>query len=150
MKLIVVILSFVFMSCNGQKKVAMQDDEDTNGGLELLLQEEQSTFELAETMIVKDAKRLKRFYSKVNMTRKPGISVPEVDFTKEMVIIQCMGELKGSGMPILDLVSETDTEIVLGSKLKTSAKSAIETTIHPFCIYKMPLTEKEITIESND
>ncbi len=85
----------IILSCNGQKKAALDNGDDKKAGSEkltLLLADNYSGSEVEETMIIKDAKALQRFYSKINRTRKPGLPVPDVDFTKEMILVHCSGE----------------------------------------------------------
>lgn len=153
MKYCFVAVLFALLSCNGQKKMVststMVGPSEQSNGLELLLQEEYSGFDTEETMIIKDRKNLKSFYSKLNRTRKPGLPVPEVDFTKNMVVVQCSGEQQHMGAPILTFDKETDSAIVLTSKLVRDKKSGSKTiTTFPFCLYKMPLTDKEIVVKS--
>lgn len=144
-------LVFILVSCNGQKKASMESGSSQStldSSLVLLLQDEHSGFDVAETMVIKDEKRLKSFYSKINRTRKPGLTVPEIDFSKEMVIVQCSGEQNYVGLPTLSLSRETDSEVVLTTKTKKETKSAsIIVMTNPFCVYKMPLTTKEIVVE---
>ena len=51
-----------------------------------------SNVEVYETTVIKDAKSLSKFYAGINKTRKPGLPVPIVDFSKEMAILVCLGE----------------------------------------------------------
>ena len=84
------------LSCNGQKKVANQAEANAKAltaiGLELLVRDDYSGTDEPESRVITDMKTLKGFFSKVNRTRKPGIPVPEVDFTKEMLLLVCSGE----------------------------------------------------------
>lgn len=142
---------FVLLSCNGQKKTvaesSMGSQSEKSDNLELLLQDEHGDFVQAETTIIKDQKRLRSFYAKINKTRKPGLPIPVLDFSKEMVIVQCSGELNRPGIPTLTFDKETDSEIILSSKLVQDKNSpSIEVVTYPFCLYKMPLTEKEIVV----
>lgn len=152
MRVFLIVISFVLASCNGQKKAVMDDINTVNSksenSLELLLQEEDSSFEVAETIIIKDVKRLRGFYSKINRTRKPGLQVPEIDFSKEMIVIQCGGFKNHKGLTVLSKLKETDTQIVLISEVKkVEGKPSIAVMTSPFSIYKMSLTQKEITFE---
>lgn len=154
MKQFLALIFLVLISCNGQKKAAIESDNAQEEGMEtnnlvLILQEPDSSFDTAETMIIKDAKRLKSFYSKINMTRKPGIPIPVVDFSKEMIVIQCSGVVSQDGLPVLSILKETDTKIILSSNFQKNTIHQTRTTTRPFCIYKMPLSEKNIEIETN-
>lgn len=150
MKEVFIILSLIFVSCNAQKN-AITEEESTlanlklKNGFELVLQEQNSSFEVAEIVIIKNAKRLKSFYSKVNMTRKPGLPVPTIDFTKEMIVIQCAGKQEYNGFLVLSVLQESDNQVILKSKIEIDNDDNSASRVYsPFCIYKMNLTQKEI------
>ena len=138
----------IILSCNGQKKAAMKDKNDLNVGnekLTLILQDNYSGTDVAETLIITDAKELKSFYSKINRTRKPGLPVPEVDFTKEMILVHCSGEQMNGKHATLSIVEENDLEVIIRTSVKKTQKSDISSAlISPFSVYKMPITPKKI------
>lgn len=154
MKNFLIGIVFILVACNGQKKASVKDSiglTASDSPLVLLLQDEYSGFDVEETMLIKDQKRLESFYSKINRTRKPGLPVPTIDFSKEMVIVQCSGEQQYSAMPTLALSKETDFKVVLASKIEKETKnSSITVRTNPFCVYKMPLTTKKIVVENGD
>ena len=141
----------IILSCNGQKKTAMKDKNDMEAGKEkltLLLQDNYSGMDVAETLVIKDVKALKSFYSKINRTRKPGIPVPEVDFTKEMILIHCSGEQMDGKQVKLSVEEENDLEVIIRTSVKKTQKSGTSSAlISPFSVYKMPLTQKEVTFK---
>ncbi len=152
MKVFLLGIVVLVLSCNGQKKASMLKDKEDNStqsdSLVLLVRDSYSGSDLPETLIITDSKALKLFFSRVNKTRKPGLQVPEVDFNKEVVIIHCSGKQDSSALPILTLRKETDTTLVLGSKFEINKKTNSATVVtSPFCVYKMPLTKKKISIE---
>ena len=141
----------IILSCNGQKKVPLSNKSEIKGSgekLTLLLQDNYSGADVAETLVIKDVKALKSFYSKINSTRKPGLPVPEVDFTKEMILIHCMGEQTNGKQALLSVIEENEKEVVISTSVKKSEKSSTSSAlISPFSVYKMPLTHKEITFK---
>lgn len=141
----------LLLSCNGQKKAGVNNAEgqlSSDTPLVLLLQEEYGSFNVEETMVIRDMKRLKSFYAKINKTRKPGLPVPDINFATEMVIVQCSGEQNHSGVPTLSFTKETSTQVLLDYKMNKESGDATTTVIrNPFCIYKMPLTQKEVIVE---
>lgn len=147
MKYYLIGILFVLIACNGQKKASVENSVGqlkSDTPLEFILQDEYGSFEVEETMVIKDEKRLKSFYAKINKTRKPGLSVPDIDFSKEMVIVHCSGAQNQSGIPILTYHKETTTQVLLEHKIEKGT-TAVKT--NPFCVYKLPLTEKEIVVE---
>jgi len=152
MKIFFLGIAVLILSCNGQKKASMVQDKEYNStqsdSLVLVVRDSYSGSDVPETLIITNSKALKLFFSRVNKTRKPGLKVPEIDFSKEVVIIHCSGKQDSAALPILTLLKETDTTFILGSRLEINKKinpATVRTS--PFCIYKMPLTKKKITIE---
>ena len=141
----------IILSCNGQKKASMDNGDDMKAGSEkltLLLQDNYSGSEVAETLVIKDEKALRKFYSKLNRTRKPGIPVPAVDFTKEMILIHCIGEQTSGKHALLSVIEENEKEVIISTSVEKTQKSAASSAlISPFSVYKMPLTQKEVTFK---
>jgi len=145
------IIAFM-LSCNGQKKMAEHQAVNNNGQLTLVDQNNYSGVDSTETMVITNAKALKLFYSRINRTRKPGLPVPEIDFSKNMVVVLCSSDEvleNGHGLSVFE---ETDTEMVFGrskeTKNENSASSSNSTTlVSPFFVYKMPLTEKKVSFQ---
>ena len=144
----------IILSCNGQKKVPMNNEsevKESGEALTLLLQDNYSGTDVAETLVIKDVKALKSFYSKINRTRKPGLPVPEVDFTKEMILIHCMGEQTNGKQALLSVIAENEKEVIISTSHEKSEKSDTSSAlISPFSVYKMPLTQKVISFKKKE
>ncbi len=152
MKLFYFLIIMIVVSCKGNKKattIATKESKmESSYKLDVLLQESDSNFDQAETMVIRDSKRLTNFYLKLNKTRKPGLPVPKVDFSKELIVVQCMGEQKGMGIPVLRFLKETNLEVVLNGTVEKSKEAKnITTNTAPFCVYKMPVGSKKIVVE---
>lgn len=151
MRYLPVFVFIVLFSCNGQKKTTMGDGNGANSskeGLILLLQDNYSGADTSETLIIRDQKSLQKFFSKINRTRKPGIPIPVVDFTKDMVLIHCPGEQPLGEQVLWSIANENDKEIRLRptvTKMKKRGTSSV--TVSPFSVYKIPLTSKRITFQ---
>lgn len=128
----------ILFSCKSQST-------STDVHMQLVMQDNYSGAVEEELLLVKSQKALNSFFAKINRTRKPGLTVPEVDFTKVFLIIWCPGE-GYSKTPELSLKKETDKELVI--KKNTSAKKTINTSFtSPFSIYKLPISKKKIVLE---
>lgn len=146
MKVFFVVLCFILSSCKNQKEVAnLKVEQDS--GLTLLVQDNHFFTEAMETEVIRDDKTLRSFFSRVNKTRKPGLSVPSVDFENEMVLTVCMGEQKNGKAPLLQVLENNESELVLGIITKETAKTNTTTISYPFCVYKMPISRKEIRFQ---
>ncbi len=142
---------FIFaliLSCNGQKKAVMKDKNNMNQSDEkliLVLQDNYTGSDIEETIIIKDVKTLKSFFSKINRTRKPGLAIPEIDFTKEMILVHCSGEQTSGAFTLLSVAEENEREVIISTAIEKLEKSESSSAlISPFCVYKMPLTQKEV------
>ncbi len=134
-------LVFCLFSCKAQKELAGDKIE----GLELVAEDGYSGIREYETMVIQDTKSLNKFYSQVNKTRKPGLPVPMVDFSKEIAIVVCLGKQRGERRPLLSKIHETEDELTLAVELsdsKSIQNEATAPTLYPFYLYKMPLTAK--------
>lgn len=136
----------LIIGCNGQKKAAVDTtikETSANSPLKLVTQANYAPSDSVETHLITSAKELSKFFSKVNRTRKPGIPVPEVDFSKDMVVIYCAGTKGNGSQPELIITEETDTELILGmdNVIKPEKPKA---TVNPFTIYTMPTTSKKV------
>ncbi|WP_297690901.1 hypothetical protein [uncultured Eudoraea sp.] len=113
----------------------------------LVLSDNYGGTETEQLMVIRDNKALKNFFTKVNMTRKPGLPVPEIDFDKEMVVIYCNGKTTDVNTPVLNRVQDKDDKIVFSRVTDSNQKKDVSTAVlMPFHLYKMPLTEKEIIL----
>lgn len=149
MKTLVLSVILVIASCNGQKKVTLNDNEVVTGnlGLTLVLQDNYSGFDVPQTLIIRDVKALKKFYSKINRTRKPGIPIPQIDFTKEIVLIHCSGKQNMDSQFEQLVMEETYNEIMVRiSRIPTSQRKASVAGVSPFSVYKMPVSKKNIKV----
>ena len=152
MKWLLTGLMLIFLSCNGQKKSAMDkkvsENEHDDNRLSLIVSDLYSGSDEAETLFIRDEKSLKKFYSKINRTRKPGLPVPKIDFSNEMVIIRCAGKQENSDMPELYLVEDPEVSLVIGVKKKIT-KTTSSAITSPFSVYKMALSEKQVIIREH-
>ena len=133
------------LSCKAQKQLGDQIE-----GLVLLEQDGYSGIETFEIQAIRDTKSLNKFYTQINKTRKPGLPVPMVDFSQEMVLVVCLGKQQGEPSVTLFKSSETATDLTVIVQLSNSNRPELANTqpvTNPFYLYKMPLTEKTIIFQ---
>ncbi|MCK0159295.1 hypothetical protein [Allomuricauda sp. F6463D] len=121
--------------------------------MKLVANDSFSNIEEYQTLVIKDEKSLRKFYSTINKTRKPGLPVPIVDFSKEIVLLVCLGEQKGKNKPVLSKLKETDNEFVIAVetvKEQQQGEKSVQAVYFPFYLYKMPLVDKIITFQNID
>ncbi|HET8735901.1 MAG TPA: hypothetical protein VFM69_04840 [Pricia sp.] len=142
MKPAILLAMLMLTACSGQKKPVQNSDTV----LTLVTSDSYSGVENPKTLIIRDAESLEKFYAQINRIRKPGLPVPDIDFSKQMVVVRCSGITEGGAIPNLYLKRATKTEMVLGLREKEvpGTSSAITT---PFSVYRMPVTAKEIVVK---
>ncbi|MGY8915146.1 MAG: hypothetical protein ACKVJF_08700 [Flavobacteriales bacterium] len=116
----------------------------------LVLEDNYSNIDSSQISIITDQKALQKFFVQVNKTRKPGLPVPDIDFSKDMLILICAGEQHHEYKPNVTIL-EPDTKNMIVNVEEKLPTDTIETAIStPFFLYKLPLTEKNITIKKSD
>jgi len=142
------LFSFVFvffvLCCKSQKLDKKDDTSENSIALTMLVEDGYYVTDSLQTIVVRDFKSLNSFFSKVNRTRKPGIPVPSIDFTKEMVIVVCAGARKNVKRLVLRKKAETEDAVVI---LITEEPNKPSNSIifYPFCLYKMSKNDKLIS-----
>ncbi len=146
----IILVFLLFLGCKSQKndQIATKDNMQESEKLQLVLTDNYGGTDTPELLVIREAGALKRFFGKINMTRKPGIPVPKIDFSTKVAVIYCSGKMNGDNCPSIYTLEETDKMIVLAQKegnlKEISTSSAL---IVPFALYTMPITEKEITLK---
>lgn len=147
MRIFLVSLLLVCLSCKSQKKGNLNNEEKVQMEKPILVMEDSfSNIDSSQISIITDQKALQKFFVQVNKTRKPGLPVPEVDFSKEMLILICAGEQQGTYEPNVSILEPDDENLTINVERKLPSDS-LETAIStPFFLYKMPISEKKVTI----
>ncbi|MCL6266253.1 hypothetical protein [Flagellimonas myxillae] len=146
MRYVLVPILVCIMSCKVQKEAQPQGDPD----IVLVAQDGFSGILDYEAGVIRDVKSLNKFYSRINRTRKPGLPVPTIDFSKEMVVVLCLGSQKGEKVPVLSRSNESETGVSLALELSNNASDKgleSEVVSYPFYVYKMPLSSKKMDIQ---
>lgn len=145
--LILLVLSLV--SCKAQKE-SQEPQSVQESKFTLVDQDDYSGFFEYDTMVIRDSKSLASFYAQVNKTRKPGLPIPEIDFSKETVLVVCAGEQKGSLSSELSVLEENEVNMVIGVSIKENQDSdKVTSTVisYPFYLYKFPSSNKKVVFQ---
>jgi len=153
MSRILLFLAFVsLISCKAQKEVNKPVGENIQG-MVLVDYNNFSGILKDSTMIIRDNKSLRKFYSEINKTRKPGLPVPIIDFSKDMAIVICLGEQQSERSVSLSKVKESETDLTIAFALTdVPPKKETDKTLiyYPFYLYKLPLVDKSIHLQHID
>ncbi|WP_149277079.1 hypothetical protein [Pareuzebyella sediminis] len=147
-RMVFTCIVLLVLSCNGQKKTTMNHNTKLGENhLSLIVSDYYAPADSAAILVIRDEKSLLKFYAQINKTRKPGLPVPKIDFSDEMIVVRCIGEQKNGGMPELFFMEETPRAIVIGVKEKQPINLGTAIT-GAFSVYKMPFSKKEIIVRS--
>ncbi|MCK0147069.1 hypothetical protein MWU78_15540 [Arenibacter sp. F26102] len=151
MRLLLLIIFLLGTACVGQKAVSSAMDggsEQDSIKLQLVLEDNYSGVEQPEFQVVRDPKTLKNLFLQINKTRKPGLPIPEVNFTEELLLVYCAGTRLGAGRLKLVITEESPKYITVGRQEQSSSKKEfLNAATTPIYIYKMPVTQKEISFQ---
>ncbi len=130
---------------NDMSKVGEEKAQETP--FEIIVQESHGGPEVAQCIEFREENTLNHFYTKVNMTRRPGLPVPEVDFEKETIVALCLGEKTTSGYSItIDHIEQTDEgQVVWVKEIGPGPDDMVAMVIcQPFTIVKFPKKGEKI------
>lgn len=140
----------LFLSCKTHKDMDSTSSENPlqENGLNLVLSDNYGGTELPEIEVIRDPETLKKFFFKINKTRKPGLPVPEIDFSTQTVVIYSTGRMQGTGVPTLAIKQVTEDEILLGLNYPEEQADDATAVVLPFGLYTLPVTDKKIIVEA--
>ena len=98
--------------------------------------------------VIRSEGELKKFYRQVNMTRKPGLPVPKIDFTAHTAVLYCSGTTNSTEMPAIFVSSQNESEMVLQKAILDPSDNSQTGTakLTPFGLYLLPFTDKQVIL----
>ncbi|MGI9547515.1 MAG: hypothetical protein ACR2MM_09780 [Flavobacteriaceae bacterium] len=148
---LVSLFLIVIAGCKSQKSNSETADVYGNASSELtlLLSDNYGGAAAEEIQVIRSQGELHKYFLKINMTRKPGLKPPKVDFSKDLVIAYCTGQTTQQELPGL-MVSEMPEKGMIIQKKQAEITDGKESTalLMPFGLYIMPITDKEISLQS--
>lgn len=157
MKAIILAL-FLIASCGSNKSINTPDmdkEQRTNHSLqnevayEIISEGPISGVKEAQIRVVKEKEGLKEIYNYLNENRSPKLLEPNINFDEEVIIALFMGEKNYGGYKIsVQQIKEEEREIIVYVKeTAPSGKYATTVITHPYSIFKMKKTTKEIVFK---
>lgn len=151
-KLIFVKLSvsaILFMGCKSGDLTQIQPSE-TIMKFEILDQGSHSNFKEKRNIIIYDRKALNEVYDTLNKTIMPVKEVPQIDFSKNVVVISTIGEKVSGGYSIeIDSIQSThkNQTVYLKEVRPQPGDMVITVLTSPYVIYSFKKEEKKILFE---
>ncbi len=140
-------------SCKTQETVATEVERQSDPNIVLVDSDEYSGIYESTTMVIEDAKSLNAFYAKINRTRKPGLPVPQIDFSKNTALVVCAGERKPNSKMVLSYGDENDNTLIINAEsYYPNVKEDVQITVitNPFYLYTIPLSKKSVDLKMKD
>ncbi|TVZ13826.1 hypothetical protein JM81_0021 [Maribacter sp. MAR_2009_72] len=131
---------FFLLSCKAQQSTANTDSTT----MEILVKDNYGGHNTEQFLVIKDQRSLSEFFGVFNRTRKPGLPIPKIDFSKELVIVWSPGEENvNSGLKIK---SRTGKNLIL-RKTKSKKNTELTAITRPVTVYKLPIHAESVVIE---
>ena len=152
MKLVVLLLT-IFIGCSSSKNIETPmkiNNKSVQVLFETLVEDQMGGFVEEDIRIIRDRESLLEVYGYVNRIRKPGFSIPKIDFSKETVIAVFMGEKNTGGFAVTieNVKQENEKLIVQIRETKPGPKDMVTLAINqPFCFVKVNSVDKEFVFE---
>lgn len=141
-------LVLVFASCKSQKNSAADNNSDSDKVvLNKLLTDYHDVSNFEKTMVIRDEKALTKFFTSVNRTRKPGLPMPQIDFSKNMLVVHFFRFTEQKDELGLSVMEQTDSTILLQEQESPQLDSSATLKILPFGIFELPITTKKILVK---
>ncbi|MFC3972306.1 hypothetical protein ACFOUQ_06305 [Maribacter confluentis] len=131
---------FFLLSCKGQQNTANADSTT----MEILVMDNYGGHDTEQFLVIKDQKSLSELFGVLNRTRKPGLPIPKIDFSKELVIVWSPGEANvNSGLKIKSRIGKN----LILRKTKIKKNSELTAMTRPVTVYKLPIHGESVVIE---
>ena len=142
-KIALYICTLSIISCSAQNK---QSNQNIPNFIKIVSQSHGGLLK-EQYIVITNNKQLKGIYTQINLTRKPGLPLPSIDFEKEVVIALFLGQRNSGGYSInidsIHVKKNTSFEVVIKETIPTDMVSLAIT--QPFSIYKLDLPNHNIT-----
>jgi len=149
--LLIVLLLSVLISCNCKKKtnelqktttMNKAKQTETTSKVTIIFDNDHCNIKEAKNVVIQDEKELKAIYAKINMTRRPGVPVPKIDFEKETVYGIFLGEKSNAGYKIkFDKVVNFNDKTIIYYKVISPKGMASMVITQPCLLGTIPKTE---------
>lgn len=135
-KLGIVVFTITLLSC-GAKKQEMEKEVS----FEVIESQSQGGYKVGQYQTITNPLDLKSLYTQLNLSRKPGLPLPEVDFESESIIALFMGEKMsgGYGIKIKSIRRISTSKIEIQIEETEPGDMASMAITSPFSIYKVSI-----------
>lgn len=146
-KCLLLLLAVSFINCKGKKMDSPEKAFGIQSYYELIHEGSNSNHEEMEVIVVDSQEQMAELYAQINSTRKPGLTIPNVDFKKEVLIFAYAGQKSTGGynIDITEIEDKEDEKIFLFELKSPQGEMVTMSITSPFKIIKVTHEDKKIT-----
>ncbi|PKA96803.1 hypothetical protein B0O79_0442 [Flavobacteriaceae bacterium MAR_2009_75] len=147
--LLLILLVFVALSCKGQKNKPnriLSENDSAKSTLTPLSSDYIDSTSVERVLVIRDFKSLQKLYSKINKTRKPGLPLPKVDFSTNMILFYRHRNFNANTASRLVLSKSTQDSLFLTESKGNSSKESSSSFMAPFSTFLLDKTDKKVVI----
>ncbi|MGS2760745.1 protease complex subunit PrcB family protein [Sinomicrobium sp. M5D2P9] len=140
----------LFCACMGAKQDGKAQSGDTGEkslDYKILLEDSYGGTDTAENRVITSQEELEKVYGIINRTRRPGIEVPKVDFTKSMVVAMFMGQRSSGGNRVeIEKIEEAGGAVQVYVRNIQPAEGDMTSMAitNPFIFAELPRSDKQV------
>ncbi len=144
MKIYLILSIFFLFGCSASHKTI----DKKKYTFETLIQGTHGGYETKQFLIIRDFKSLQKIYNQVNMFRRPGFPIPEINFEKEQIIALFMGKKNKRGYSIsVQHIYDENNKITVLIKETKPEEMAIMAISQPFYFCTMTRVDEEVVFK---
>ncbi len=132
------------------KTVVPENNSGKNIQFQVLITNSHSNFPEQRNLIIESSEALQEILATINSTRKPGISIPKVNFENENVAFINIGETSTGGHSVVvKKIIETEASVVIyyEGKSPKAGENATMVITSPFTMVKFKKQSKPVEFE---
>lgn len=141
MRHFIVILFCLFMACKGSESSASDVD------LTLIMTDAYGGTPEPGIEVLRDEGSLRKYFARINRTRKPGLPVPEIDFSRHIAVAYSSGQTTDTIIPAIQAVNRNKDTLILKTQKSVASEATFTAVRLPFALYLLPRTDKQVVME---
>lgn len=142
------IVCIMLVGCSATKPVTAEKPAVTEGiTWEVLLQSSIGGSDTPQVMVAKEPSIVNEFFAGVNKRTQSHFAVPKVDYTKEMLVILCMGQKNTGGYQLnIKGIEENPFNLVITVSETSPQPGEMVVTMltQPFLVAKLKASDKKV------
>lgn len=140
--------SFILISsCGSKSNMKLEESKSNDKMYSIIEQGDMSNHDTKEVMVISTTEQLNEIYQEINSTRRPGLSIPKIDFDDYTVIAAFAGTKSTGGHSVVmePEVNQKGVHFNCSINSPDAMQPATMAITTPFMIVKTLKSDKKIT-----